>query len=55
MLASWLLVTALSNLTPRLTAVKAAADTGLFLLSYFVQKNIIFRAGTDTLWKEGRC
>jgi putative flippase GtrA len=55
MLASWLLVTALSGLLTQLTAAKALVDSGLFILSYFVQKDVIFRQGAEILRKGGRC
>ncbi|MDR1691990.1 MAG: bifunctional glycosyltransferase family 2/GtrA family protein, partial [Oscillospiraceae bacterium] len=42
MLTSWLLVTALAELLP-LTIAKVLVDLGLFAVSYYVQKNVVFR------------
>lgn len=54
MLASSLLVSTLSALLPQLTVVKMLVDTGLFLLSYFVQKNIIFHPQNENGSSNGK-
>ncbi|MBC3796360.1 bifunctional glycosyltransferase family 2/GtrA family protein [Acetobacterium tundrae] len=49
MILSWLFVTCLSNLSDNLTIIKILVDSSLFLLSYQIQKNLIFhkkRKGT---------
>jgi glycosyltransferase involved in cell wall biosynthesis len=43
MFTSWMLVTALAALLPQFTIAKVIVDTGLFIMSYFVQKKVIFR------------
>ena len=42
MMTSWLLVAALSSLPMNLTLIKTIVDTGLFFISYQIQKNFIF-------------
>ena len=42
MMMSWLLVSSLSNLPLNLTLIKVIVDTGLFFISYQIQKNFIF-------------
>jgi glycosyltransferase involved in cell wall biosynthesis len=43
MLASWLLVWGFSFLPLPLTIIKAVVDSALFTISYFVQRNLVFR------------
>lgn len=40
---SWAIVTILSRLPVNITVLKMLTDSGLFVLSYFIQKNFIFR------------
>lgn len=42
MVMSWLLVSSLSSLPINLTLIKVIVDTGLFFISYQIQKNFIF-------------
>jgi len=42
MMTSWLLVSTLTHLTLNLTLIKVLVDTGLFFISYQIQKNMIF-------------
>jgi len=42
MMTSWFLVSSLSGLPFNLTLIKILVDTGLFLISYEIQKNFIF-------------
>lgn len=42
MMMSWLLVTGLRHLPIHLTVIKIFVDTGLFFISYIIQKNFIF-------------
>ena len=43
MLASWLLINLLSALPVHLTLIKCMVDVGLFIISYRIQKQYIFR------------
>lgn len=43
LLSSWALVSLLSDLPVSLTLLKGLVDSGLFILSYFIQKKYIFR------------
>lgn len=47
MMMSWLLVTALSSLPLNLTLIKIAVDTGLFFISYQIQRGFIFNEKTE--------
>jgi putative flippase GtrA len=42
MMMSWLLVAGLRYLPLHLTVIKIFVDTGLFFISYIIQKNVIF-------------
>ncbi|MGV8905102.1 MAG: glycosyltransferase [Acetobacterium sp.] len=42
MILSWFFVSSLSSLPLHLTLIKIMVDSGLFMLSYYIQKNIIF-------------
>lgn len=42
MILSWFFVSSLSSLPIHLTIIKIVVDTGLFFLSYTIQKNVIF-------------
>lgn len=42
MLTSWLLVSAFASFTPHVTLAKIFVDTGLFFISYRVQKHMVF-------------
>lgn len=42
MMLSWILVSGLSSLPLNLTLIKTIVDTGLFFISYQIQKNFIF-------------
>lgn len=43
MILSWFFVASLSSLPIHLSIIKIAVDTGLFFLSYQIQKNVIFQ------------
>lgn len=43
MILSWFFVSSLSTLPIHLSIIKIAVDTGLFFLSYQIQKNVIFQ------------
>jgi putative flippase GtrA len=47
MTLSWLLVTSLKQLPLNLTLIKVLVDTGLFFISYAVQKNFIFHKNEE--------
>lgn len=42
MILSWFFVSSLSSLPLHLTVIKIIVDTGLFIISYYIQKNVIF-------------
>lgn len=43
MLLSWLIVSLLSRFPVHLTVLKIIADSSLFVISYFVQRILIFK------------
>lgn len=47
MTLSWLLVASLKQMPLNLTLIKVFVDTGLFFISYAVQKNFIFNKSTE--------
>lgn len=49
LLLSWSIVALLAQLPVNLTLLKMLADSGLFVLSYFIQRHFIFKGRPSTL------